>query len=99
MTSIAANLACRHIKKQLRNLRSCAALISFAALLLNGCHPGDRLPDKGSKIYSDYLSAFYVGLAALQVGDDVRADAKLSDAVRLVPGEPAAWADWGILAL
>jgi tetratricopeptide (TPR) repeat protein len=99
MTSIAANLACRHIQKQLRNLRSCAALISFTALLLNGCHPGDRLPDKGSKTYSDYLSAFYVGLAALQVGDDVRADARLSEAARLVPGEPAAWADWGILAL
>ena len=35
----------------------------------------------------------------MQVGDDVRADASLGDAVKLVPGEPAAWADGGILAL
>jgi hypothetical protein len=71
----------------------------MAAILLGGCHPSDRLPDKNSKTYSDYLSVFYVGLAALQVGDDVRADASLGDAAKLVPAEPAAWADWGILAL
>jgi hypothetical protein len=52
-----------------------------------------------STTYSDFVSAFYVGLAALQVGDDVRADAKLGDATNLVPGEPASWANWGILAL
>jgi tetratricopeptide (TPR) repeat protein len=71
----------------------------MAAILLGGCHPSDRLPDKNSRTYSDYLSVFYVGLAALQVGDDVRADASLGDAAKLVPAEPAAWADWGILAL
>jgi len=46
-----------------------------------------------------FVSAFYTGLAALQVGDDVRADASLAEATRLAPGEPAAWADWGVLAL
>jgi Flp pilus assembly protein TadD len=71
----------------------------MAAILLGGCHSSDRLPDKNSKTYSDYLSTFYVGLAALQVGDDVRADSSLGDAAKLVPAEPAAWADWGILAL
>src|ERR1700735_3160848 len=45
------------------------------------------------------LSAFYVGLSALQVGDDVHAESKLSEVTRLVPGEPAGWANWGILAL
>ena len=45
------------------------------------------------------VSAFYVGLAALQVGDDVHADSRLSEVTRLVPGEPAGWANWGILAL
>ncbi len=45
------------------------------------------------------VSAFYIGLAALQVGDDVHAESNLSTATQLVPGEPAAWANWGVLAL
>ncbi len=45
------------------------------------------------------VRAFYIGLAALQVGDDVRAEAKLSEVTRLVPPEPAGWANWGLLAL
>ncbi|WP_348270092.1 FG-GAP-like repeat-containing protein [Edaphobacter paludis] len=64
-----------------------------------GCHSGGRLPDKSSQTYSDFVSSFYVGLAALQVGDDVRADSSLAQATKLVPAEPAAWANWGILAL
>jgi Tfp pilus assembly protein PilF len=68
-------------------------------LLVTGCHSGTSLPDTSSKTYSDFVSTFYVGLAALQVGDDVRAESNLSKAAQMVPGEPAAWADWGILAL
>ena len=64
-----------------------------------GCKSGPKLPDKSSKEYGDVVSAFYVGLAALQVGDDVHADSRLSEVTRLVPGEPAGWANWGILAL
>ena len=45
------------------------------------------------------VSTFYVGLAALQVGDDVRAEDKLAQLVKLAPGEPAGWANWGVLAL
>jgi Flp pilus assembly protein TadD len=71
----------------------------MAVILLGGCHSSNRLPETNSKVYSDYLSTFYVGLAALQVGDDIRAEASLGDAARLIPAEPAAWADWGILAL
>ena len=67
--------------------------------MLTGCHSAARLPDKSSKTYSDFVSTFYVGLAALQVGDDVRAESSLAGATKLVPAEPAAWANWGILAL
>lgn len=67
--------------------------------LLIGCRSDLRLPDKSSKTYADFVSAFYVGLAALQVGDDVRAEDRLAAATKLVPGEPAGWANWGILAL
>jgi Flp pilus assembly protein TadD len=62
-----------------------------------GCH--GRLPDPSSPAYRDYVSTFYVGLAALQVGDDVRAEQELARAAELVPAEPAGWANWGILRL
>ncbi len=39
------------------------------------------------------VSAFYVGLAGLQTGEDTRAKEKLTLATQLAPGEPAAWAD------
>jgi Tfp pilus assembly protein PilF len=67
--------------------------------MLAGCHSVERLPGKSSKTYSGFVSLFYVGLAALQVGDDVRAESSLAGATKLVPGEPAGWANWGILAL
>lgn len=64
-----------------------------------GCHSAAKLPQKGSKAYADVVSAFYVGLAALQVGDDVHAESKLGEVTQLVPTEPAGWANWGVLAL
>jgi Tfp pilus assembly protein PilF len=66
---------------------------------LTACGGRDKLPDKSSKEYAEAVSAFYVGLGALQVGDDVHADSKLSELTTLVPGEPAGWANWGVLAL
>ncbi len=68
-----------------------------AVLLDAGCRRG--LPAPSSQTYRSFVSAFYVGLAALQVGDDVRAESMLERATELAPGEPAAWANWGILAL
>ena len=70
-----------------------------ALLALTACHPGAKLPDPSSKTYADFASAFYVGLAALQVGDDVRAESTLAGATSLIPAEPAGWVNWGILAL
>src|SRR5271163_101191 len=71
---------------------------SFAAFL-SGCHSTSKLPEQGTKAYADVVSAFYVGLAALQVGDDVHAESKLSEVTQLAPAEPAGWANWGVLAL
>jgi Tfp pilus assembly protein PilF len=68
------------------------------ALLLSGCH-SSGLPKPATQAYLDEVTAFYVGLAALQVGDDVRADSTLERATRLATGEPAGWANWGVLAL
>jgi tetratricopeptide (TPR) repeat protein len=74
----------------------------FALLLAcstAACKRDQNLPAKASKEYNEAVRTFYVGLAALQVGHDVQADAKLSQLTQLVPGEPAGWANWGVLAL
>jgi tetratricopeptide (TPR) repeat protein len=83
------------------SLRSAAAFLLAGGLAasLSACHSGQKLPEKGSSAYTNVVSAFYVGLAALQVGDDVHAESKLSEVTRLVPAEPAGWANWGVLAL
>jgi Flp pilus assembly protein TadD len=73
-------------------------LISLT-VFFSSCHSAAKLPEKGSKVYAEVVSAFYVGLAALQVGDDVHAESKLSEVTQLVPAEPAGWANWGVLAL
>jgi tetratricopeptide (TPR) repeat protein len=90
------------MRMRLSNRYRLTTLLSIlAAIITNmtGCQPVAKLPDKSSKEYADVVRAFYVGLAALQVGDDVRADSKLAEVTRLVAGEPAGWANWGLLAL
>jgi tetratricopeptide (TPR) repeat protein len=80
----------------------CAFPLFLAGILVAvsaGCRSENKLPDRSSKTYADVGSAFYVGLAALQVGDDVHADSKLAQVTQLVPEEPAGWANWGVLAL
>jgi len=77
--------------------RLAAAAFTAALALAAGCHRG--LPAPSSADYRQFTSSFYVGLAALQVGDDVRAESSLAHAAQLAPGEPAAWTNWGILAL
>ncbi len=69
------------------------------ALATAGCEPGGKLPAIASPEYLQAVSAFHIGLAALQVGDDLTADQRLAEVTRLAPGEPAGWADWGVLAL
>jgi Tfp pilus assembly protein PilF len=82
------------------NLRLTTTIL-LTLLLLCGvsCRPVVTLPEKSSQKYREVVSAFYVGLAALQVGDDVRAEARLTQATELVPEEPASWANLGLLAL
>jgi hypothetical protein len=69
------------------------------ALLLGlvGCTSSP--PDPASETYRTAVSAFYTGVAAVQVGENQRAQEKLRRVTELVPGEPAAWANRGVLAL
>ena len=81
-------------------LTNTALTLSLGALItLASCSSRPKFPASDSKEYRNVVSAFYIGLSALQVGDDVHAEAKLSELTQLVPGEPSGWANWGILAL
>jgi len=84
---------------RIMNRRELALLCVVLCFNLCACRSGDKFPDKSSQKYSEAVSAFYVGLGALQVGDDIHAESKLSEFTTLVPGEPAGWANWGVLAL
>ncbi|HEX5602530.1 MAG TPA: FG-GAP-like repeat-containing protein [Pyrinomonadaceae bacterium] len=66
---------------------------------LGSCRPTNNLPTRSSPQYNEIVRTFYIGLAALQVGHDVQADAKLQQFTQLAPSEPAGWANWGLLAL
>jgi Flp pilus assembly protein TadD len=76
-----------------------ALLMSGALLAAAGCRKDEKVPAENSQAYPEAVSDFYVGLAALQVGDDVRAESTLAQATQIAPGEPAVWANWGLLAL
>jgi len=81
-----------------RRVSRTAIALATIALLLTGCSRS-KVPAKDSPEYANATRTFYVGLAALQVGDDVRADSELAKFVKLAPGEPAGWGNWGMLAL
>lgn len=74
-------------------------LLLVALLLITGCRQTPTLPSRSTSDYNELVRTFYIGLAALQVGHDVQADAKLAQFTQLAPSEPAGWANWGLLAL
>jgi Tfp pilus assembly protein PilF len=82
-----------------RNAIILSAVFLLLVLGLAGCRSAPNLPAKSAKEYNDTVRAFYVGLAALQVGDDVRAESELTKATQLAPDEPASWANLGLLNL
>ena len=79
--------------------RTTTFLTIAAVAALAGCARRANTPEYGSAAYTQAVRTFYVGLAALQVGDDVRAGSTLAEFVKEAPGEPAGWANWGVLAL
>ena len=86
-----------HLTRYTRLLTIC--FVTVTVVITASCRRTEQLPAKSSKEYNDIVRAFYVGLAALQVGHDVHADAKLAQLTTLAPNEPAGWANWGLLAL
>ncbi len=85
----------RSATSQLKGLLTTVLLVLS---LCSGCRKSG-LPEPGSKAYADFCSAFYLGLAGLQAGEDVRAKEYLSRSTQIAPGEPSGWADVGILQM
>src|SRR5688572_22148255 len=75
-----------------------AVLVLTVMFAASACSGTRGLPDVGSQQYRDLVTAFYVGLASLQTGEDVRAQTRLTQATELAPREPASWANLGLLA-
>ncbi len=73
--------------------------VSFvaASLFWTSCHRTTDLPAADSNQYRELCAAFYLGLSALQSGEDVNARKGLTKATEVAPGEPAGWADLGLL--
>jgi Tfp pilus assembly protein PilF len=79
------------------NLKFTIVVCCAIAFLCPGCNRRSSLPTVGSTEYRDLCSAFYLGLAALQSGEDVNARNGLTRATQIAPGEPAGWVDLGLL--
>ncbi len=74
--------------------------VGLLALLvgLSGCQ-SDHVPSPDSDSYRTAVTAFYTGVTAIQVGENFRANEQLSTAAEQAPGEPAVWANRGLLEL
>ncbi|MFO0876852.1 MAG: FG-GAP-like repeat-containing protein [Gemmataceae bacterium] len=75
------------------------AIVVMGGSLLLAWRFWPRLPQPGSQTYEAYVEAFEVGTAALDSGLVREAKDHLTRAIELVPQEPAAWANRGLLAL
>lgn len=84
-----------------------AVVAAGLALPLTGCPDTKKggqtgagnNPAPGNPDYGAALNAFYVGLTALEANEPKRAETQLTEATRLAPGEPASWANLGLLRL
>lgn len=74
------------------------AVMIFFAASLHACRRGDDLPDPSSQTYREAVAAFHTSLAAIQAGVEVVAEEEMLRVAKLVPQEPAAWANLGLLA-
>lgn len=84
-----------------RRLIAAVALVLLAGVGVGGYvwWKTTRLPAPGSEVYEQYVEAFEIGVAALDVGVGDVAVQKLTRAIELIGREPAAWADRGLFYL
>jgi tetratricopeptide (TPR) repeat protein len=84
------------VRRQLEETRAALVCVIVALALVGACSKRLEVPDA---VYREAVSAFYTGLAAMQTSQEVLARQKLERVTVLVPGEPAAWANLGLLLL
>jgi tetratricopeptide (TPR) repeat protein len=74
----------------------CIGFLLLAAGIWGWWSQREAQVDRASPGYRDAVSAFYIGLSALQVGENDRAGQWLSRSTELAPDEPATWANQGV---
>ena len=84
-----------------RRSRSYFALVLILPLFAASCSGAcwQRTPELSDEVYRQAVVSFYTGLAALQTSQEVLARSELDRVTTLVPHEPAAWANVGLLLL
>lgn len=77
-------------------MRTPIRAVLACALVPLACSRGLSVPDP---TYRETVTAFYTGLAAMQTSQEVLARKELERVTQLVPGEPAGWANLGLLLM
>ena len=73
-----------------------ARVLLLALPAIAGCSRELKVPEP---TYRETVTAFYTGLAAMQTSQEVLARREFERVTTLVPGEPAGWANLGLLLL
>src|SRR4051812_13675586 len=71
--------------------------VAAAVVSAKACSSWRRSLSVRDPVYRGAVSAFYTGLAALQTSQEVLARQKFERVTAIVPDEPAAWANLGLL--
>jgi tetratricopeptide (TPR) repeat protein len=75
-------------------------IVAIGALCASGWSCSrERPPEPSPEAYREAVTAFYSGLSAMQTTQEVLAREKFDRVIALVPQEPAAWANLGLLLL
>ncbi|MEO7272284.1 MAG: CRTAC1 family protein [Vicinamibacterales bacterium] len=78
------------------SVRRRALVLSVIVALTAACS-SRKEPEPPAQVYREAVTAFYVGLSAMQTTQEVLARQKFDRLVAIVPEEPAGWADLGLL--
>ncbi len=76
-------------------------VLAIASVALSGCTSAcrEQPPEVPDATYRQAVVAFHTGIAALQTSQEVLARSEFDRVTTLVPHEPAAWANLGLLLL